>query len=1269
MGGPLPMMPIIKKLPHDIDYFAFSKVANIYFKSHLWQMKREPIKTPFLPKQKESDYFESLALFKLILRFMNDNSLSGMREKIMADYIAHKGIQNEKLRDEIFCQLANQTWKNDNEANGERGWLLMAHCLSAFAPSKMLHKYLLKYVSDHGHDGYKWVCQQKLLKAAALNQSDHNMCRNYPPSILEWRSNKKRVSMSLAGTCIDGETLHSGVESSTVAEDFAAALLDARGLEENELNGWSVTLENGEENVDINGGDYVLDAIAEMELPPSFPAANEAGNFGRNPFLVSVDHSKGTLPLIVDTEMLLREGGDPRFRQTRGVSASPEHRRMTPQNTHRNLRARSHDRALKTTSSSGEALGLSRSVLNERYFEDEPGTKAASRSKSLDNLTNPFGLSGSKLNRRYRGPEDLKDDETKDESKWTELGLSTKSTLNDRYFSQPDLLGKSKVGLVNLREAEATEKLDQELELEMQGKHGRHGHPRFVKSGGKLRRDLKSSAAMSDTSEAPSIASHVHRVRVPSQASDVDQFLDDLFSPVLDGQTVDDGLSDAKSLAASMRGGGDQDDQEVVATLSRANSMNSSDSNMSGLTKSHVLAPALKGNEEEDQPPAETTTENVGFQPIQGQMSPIMSPPPMLMPTPILGGSNPPSMTSPLMMPVHPQAGGPNQPEASGSSAMAFTYVPVPVYNMAGMTMPGVPGAGVPGMPNLSGLNLSNAQPRDTSTPAAAPAPPAASGGSPPSQPSSLDTQQAAYQQAFLQNAVAQNMQIQQQLMLQNQALTQLLQQSGSPGATSNAGNTNPSSLSTIMGGGGTPSLPSMIPMAAQYMQPNLEMYDNSRKISAGDVLDAKQVPVPGQDSFYDMKQRSLSTPNTPRQDGLHHPMDPYSRARTVRIGKWRWPPPKEELAAGQQPAEGFFEFKMRKMSEKQDQSMDQSELEMMQHLEWSEQEELTVAAGTTATNPAQSDSPSSGSIGKLKLTSQMKEKLEAVTGGGSRKNSIKSNHSKKSPSLEGDDEENSGLLAEKKKLLMEQKLGAGNFPHSISISLPSEIFFTVCTSITMLTKHVSSSKGKLKKWDTVDEVHKSIDIPEAPKKNGTHHGSHIPLPPPPPPNQGLAKGVAALSSLMRNAKQPGQQSPDSSVYSPDGSLPDPSREMNPPAPPPPPIKPGSKIERHLSANSSNLTTEKYDLEESSEFLQPIDDRPPIIVQDQEDDYQALEEVKTQYHPPNTHQFFTYNRVPWTLKIRKEIFSPSETVHSALAINLIFCQVQRRKALFKIEFG
>ena len=49
-------------------------------------------------------------------------------------------------------------------------------------------------------------------------------------------------------------------------------------------------------------------------------------------------------------------------------------------------------------------------------------------------------------------------------------------------------------------------------------------------------------------------ASHVRRVRVPSQSSDVDQYLDDLFMPVLDGNM--DEYSDARSLAASIKGGG-----------------------------------------------------------------------------------------------------------------------------------------------------------------------------------------------------------------------------------------------------------------------------------------------------------------------------------------------------------------------------------------------------------------------------------------------------------------------------------------------------------------------------------------------------------------------------------------------------------------------------------------------------------------------------------------------------------------------------------------
>ena len=55
-----------------------------------------------------------------------------------------------------------------------------------------------------------------------------------------------------------------------------------------------------------------------------------------------------------------------------------------------------------------------------------------------------------------------------------------------------------------------------------------------------------------------------------------------------------------------------------------------------------------------------------------------------------------------------------------------------------------------------------------------------------------------------------------------------------------------------------------------------------------------------------------------------------------------------------------------------------------------------------------------------------MKEKLEAVTGGGSRKNSVKSTTSKKSEDSMEVGGDPVGKLEEKKKLLIEQKLGAG---------------------------------------------------------------------------------------------------------------------------------------------------------------------------------------------------------------------------------------------------
>jgi myosin-15 len=125
------------------------------------EMRREPISTPFLPKNSDVDFQDSLHIFKLILRYMNDTTLTPGQDALLADYIVQmvtrlnslqldqsirfQGLSQPAQRDEVFVQLCNQTYKNHKEKNAERGWCLMALCASAFAPSDKLFKPLLRY--------------------------------------------------------------------------------------------------------------------------------------------------------------------------------------------------------------------------------------------------------------------------------------------------------------------------------------------------------------------------------------------------------------------------------------------------------------------------------------------------------------------------------------------------------------------------------------------------------------------------------------------------------------------------------------------------------------------------------------------------------------------------------------------------------------------------------------------------------------------------------------------------------------------------------------------------------------------------------------------------------------------------------------------------------------------------------------------------------------------------------------------------------------------
>lgn len=458
---------------------------------------------------------------------------------------------------------------------------------------------------------------------------------------------------------------------------------------------------------------------------------------------------------------------------------------------------------------------------------------------------------------------------------------------------------------------------------------------------------------MSDTSEAPSLASHVRRVRVPSQASDVDQFLDELFSPVLDPNI--DELSDARSLAASIKGGYTTFMDEVLHcdyddAIDDLNNFN--------------IAKLIKGGGREDK----TERKESSVDSVDDYITDLFDP--------IFVNDSLKKLTDGEGLSGAIKGGGATPRAASANtSALTFGAMSLPP------TMPATPEA----LAAALGLHL------------------------PPPGTVDINAYHQNLQRAFLQSAMAQNLQIQQQLLAQNQALQTLL--AGQVVEPSESEPTSPVRSSTVV--------------HAQVHSPPR----NTSKIRRESNESSNGAPPP---------------PPPPMPPPLHATdpseirgfMDPYGRAKTVRIGKWRWPPPKDAIAGD--TTQDFTKFKMRQIQRRHtpqaqtngttdhEPPRTRSKSDATPGIEW---EEFEVEGGMIPRErepPSQrttrrsfeigAQRPSPGSVGKLKLSSEMRQRLERVT----------ANHSVRSSSSATETPRTVNKLEDTRKLMLERQLGGG---------------------------------------------------------------------------------------------------------------------------------------------------------------------------------------------------------------------------------------------------
>ncbi|XP_014645274.1 PREDICTED: unconventional myosin-XV [Ceratotherium simum simum] len=257
-------------LPLDINNYPMAKFIRCHFKEPAFGMLMVPLRMP-LTRLPVELHAEAVSLFKLILRFMGDSHLHGAQENIFGNYIVQKGLAVPELRDEVLAQLANQVWRNPSAHNAERGWLLLAACLSGFAPSSSLNKYLLKFVSDYGRNGFQAVCQHRLMQAMGrAQQQGSKAARTFPPTQLEWIAAQEKAAMALDVGCFNGDQFSCPVHSWSTGEEVAGDILRHRGLADG-WRGWTVAMKNGVQWAELAGHDYVLDLVSDLELLRDFP--------------------------------------------------------------------------------------------------------------------------------------------------------------------------------------------------------------------------------------------------------------------------------------------------------------------------------------------------------------------------------------------------------------------------------------------------------------------------------------------------------------------------------------------------------------------------------------------------------------------------------------------------------------------------------------------------------------------------------------------------------------------------------------------------------------------------------------------------------------------------------------------------------------------------------------------------------------------------------------------------------------------------------------
>uniref|UniRef100_A0A7I4Z6U8 Myosin motor domain-containing protein n=1 Tax=Haemonchus contortus TaxID=6289 RepID=A0A7I4Z6U8_HAECO len=243
-----------------VEPVTIEKFAEENFKGHLLEPRREPILTPFLHKENDLDFRLSIEVFKLILKYMNDQTLNRTQLDDLARYIVKQGINNPCQRDEIFVQICNQIYRNPDKEATSRCCRLLLQAVGVFAPTENVLPMLISFCGEQ-----RLPLQTQLMNTIArrMNMLGNQTARLLPASRLEMGALCGFHNAAVEVTSQDGQAHMVEAHPWITNEELANNVLRHRGI--GNPSGWSVEVETDNVLYCPTGVHFLHDVISEIE--------------------------------------------------------------------------------------------------------------------------------------------------------------------------------------------------------------------------------------------------------------------------------------------------------------------------------------------------------------------------------------------------------------------------------------------------------------------------------------------------------------------------------------------------------------------------------------------------------------------------------------------------------------------------------------------------------------------------------------------------------------------------------------------------------------------------------------------------------------------------------------------------------------------------------------------------------------------------------------------------------------------------------------------